>query len=159
MQSWPQGHKHGPSLLLPSPSFPDRSTQTRMRGTAPSSTLSPGRAQGLSSSSMRSQVTSMPPSAWTGSRKPSTRCGLRPATGRRTSYWSLSQSSSSRCRTSTTASRASWRGPTSAVWRSCPPSVGLLAGRRWAGEPVCRSCQTLSLLHPAKPPPNARDSR
>lgn len=46
-------------------------------------------------------------------------------TGRRTSCWSPSRSSSSRCRTSTTASRASWRGPTSAAWRSCPPSAPL----------------------------------
>lgn len=152
MRSQPRGHKHGPSLLPPSPSFPGRSTRTQMRGTAPSSTLSPGRAQGLSSSSMRSQVTSMPPSAWTGSRKPSTHCGLRPVTGRRTSCWSLSQSSSSRCRTSTTASHASWRGPTLAVWLSCPLSVGLLGGRTWIGKPACLSCQTLSPLYPAKPP-------
>ena len=155
---WLWWHKYGPSLLPPSPSFPGRSTRTQMRGTAPSSTLSPGRAQGLSSSSMRSQVTSMPPSAWTGSRKPSTHCGLRPVTGRRTSCWSLSQSSSSRCRTSTTVSRASWRGPTSAVWLSCPPLVGLPGGRRWVGKLACLSCQTLSPLYPAKLPANPRDS-
>lgn len=128
------GYKHSPSLLPPSPSFPGRSTRTRMRGTAPSSTPSPGRARGPSSSSMRSQVTSTPPSAWTGSRKPSTRCGHRPGTGRQTSCWSPSQSSSSRCRTSMTASHASWRGPTSAAWQSCPPWVGLLRGRGVLGN-------------------------
>lgn len=139
------GYKYSSSLLPPSPSFPGRSTQIRMRETAPSSTPSLGRAPGPSSSSMRSRGTSTPPSAWTASRKPSTLCGLRPGTDRRTSCWSPSQSSSSRCRTSTTASRASWRGPTSAAWRSCPPSVRV----PWE---TCTS--PLSNLEPAVPRKN-----
>lgn len=139
------GYKHGPTLLPPSPSFLGRSTRTRTRETAPSSTPSPGRAQGPSSSSMRSQVTSTPPSAWTGSRKPSTHCGHRLGTDRRTSCWSLSPSSSSRCRTSTTASHASWRGPTSAAWQSSPPSV-----RSAVGWETCSSLP--SNLQPALKP-------
>lgn len=154
--STPVGHEHGPSLLPHSPSFPGRSIQTRMRGTAPSSTPSPGRVPGPSSSSMRSQEISMPPSAWTGSRKPSTHYGLRPVTDRQTSCWSPSPSSSSRCRTLTTASHASWRGPTSAVWLSCPLLVGLL-GSRGEGN-LCLLCQALSLLYPTKQAANSMDS-